>query len=77
MHTKRKREQLLRLRFPGIAKHLTTILRVKAHASSVSIPSFTPGSFFNFGELGKPDSSGRFNFYMSIHLDVYFIRNRV
>jgi len=37
----------------GIAKHLTTILRVKAHVNvDVSIQTFTLGRlFFNFGEI--------------------------
>lgn len=35
----------------GIAKHLTRYIRVKAHAISVSILSFTLACFLNFGEF--------------------------
>ena len=50
---------------PGIAKHLTHYIRVKAHArTDVSILAFTLAcSCLFWRNFDEQDSSGRFNFY--------------
>ena len=60
----------LRLRFRGIAKHLTCYIRVKAHAIGVSIRAFTLACFFNLANFGNKNLSGRFCLYVNL---VYFI----
>ncbi len=48
-----------------------TLIRVKAHAISMSISTFTLVCFFYFGEISETRiKSGRFNFYMSFSLNL-------
>ena len=63
---KKNVDNYFRLRFRGIAKHLTCYIRVKNHAIGVSIRAFTLACFFNLANFGNKNLSGRFCLYFFI-----------